>query len=254
MSLDLVLVSLASMMAGMVDSIVGGGGLILIPALFATYPTAPPATLFGTNKSASVWGTSIATVQYARRVQMRWAVLLPAAGAALVGSFIGAWVVTLIDPTFLRRLLPFILLAVLLYTLAKKDLGRTHAPRHAQGRETLVACAIGAVIGWYDGFFGPGTGSFFIFLFVRLLGYDFLNASASAKLLNVATNVAAIALFAMKGHVWWQIGLVMAVANVVGSLLGAHLALKHGAGFVRGIFILVVGMLILKTGYDAFLR
>ena len=252
--MDLLLVSLASLLAGGIDSIVGGGGLILVPALFAVYPNAAPATLFGTNKSASVWGTSIATVQYSRRVQMRWAVLGPAAGAALVGSFLGAWAVTLIDPGFLRRALPLILLAVLLYTLARKDLGRTHAPRHTRGRETLLACLIGAVIGWYDGFFGPGTGSFFIFLFVRLLGYDFLNASASAKLLNVATNIAAIALFAAKGHVWWHIGLVMAAANVTGSLIGTRLALKHGAGFVRGVFIVVVGALILKTGYDAFLR
>ena len=252
--MDLLIVTAASLLAGLVDSIVGGGGLILIPALFATYPGAAPATLFGTNKSASVWGTSIATVQYSRRVQMRWAVLGPAAGAALVGSFLGAWAVTLIDPGFLRRALPLILLAVLLYTLARKDLGRTHAPRHTRGRETLLACLIGAVIGWYDGFFGPGTGSFFIFLFVRLLGYDFLNASAAAKLLNVATNIAAIALFAAKGHVWWHIGLVMAAANVTGSLIGTRLALKHGAGFVRGVFIVVVGALILKTGYDAFLR
>ena len=252
--MDLLLVSLASLLAGGIDSIVGGGGLILVPALFAVYPSAAPATLFGTNKSASVWGTSIATVQYSRRVQMRWAVLGPAAGAALVGSFLGAWAVTLIDPGFLRRALPLILLAVLLYTLARKDLGRTHAPRHTRGRETLLACLIGAVIGWYDGFFGPGTGSFFIFLFVRLLGYDFLNASAAAKLLNVATNVAAIALFAAKGHVWWHIGLVMAAANVTGSLIGTRLALKHGAGFMRGVFIVVVGALILKTGYDAFLR
>jgi len=252
--MDLLLVSLASLLAGGIDSIVGGGGLILVPALFAVYPNAAPATLFGTNKSASVWGTSIATVQYSRRVQMRWAVLGPAAGAALVGSFLGAWAVTLIDPGFLRRALPLILLAVLLYTLARKGLGRTHAPRHTRGRETLLACLIGAVIGWYDGFFGPGTGSFFIFLFVRLLGYDFLNASAAAKLLNVATNIAAIALFAAKGHVWWHIGLVMAAANVTGSLIGTRLALKHGAGFVRGVFIVVVGALILKTGYDAFLR
>ena len=252
--MDLLFVSLASLLAGGIDSIVGGGGLILVPALFAVYPNAAPATLFGTNKSASVWGTSIATVQYSRRVQMRWAVLGPAAGAALVGSFLGAWAVTLIDPGFLRRALPLILLAVLLYTLARKDLGRTHAPRHTRGRETLLACLIGAVIGWYDGFFGPGTGSFFVFLFVRLLGYDFLNASAAAKLLNVATNIAAIALFAAKGHVWWHIGLVMAAANVTGSLIGTRLALKHGAGFVRGVFIVVVGALILKTGYDAFLR
>lgn len=252
--MELVIVSLASLLAGLVDAIVGGGGLILVPALFATFPAAPPATLLGTNKSASVWGTSMATLQYARRVRMRWPVMLPAALAALVGSFVGAWVVTLIDPGFLRRLLPFILLAVLLYTLARKDLGRTHAPHLDQRRETLLACAIGAVIGWYDGFFGPGTGSFFIFLFVRLLGYDFLNASAAAKLLNVATNVAAIALFAAKGHVWWHVGLVMAVANVAGSLIGTRLALKHGAGFVRGVFIVVVGALILKTGYDAFFK
>ena len=252
--MELIIVSLASLLAGGIDSIVGGGGLILVPALFATFPAAAPATLFGTNKSASVWGTAIATVQYSRRVQLRWAVMLPAAGAALLGSFVGAWVVTLIDPSFLRRLLPFILLAVLLYTLAKKELGRTHAPRHSQARETWLACAVGLVIGWYDGFFGPGTGSFFIFLFVRLLGYDFLNASASAKLLNVATNLSALALFAFKGHVWWKIGLVMAVANVLGSLIGTRLALKHGAGFVRGVFIVVVGALIMKTGYDAFLR
>ena len=252
--MELVIVSLASLLAGLVDAIVGGGGLILVPALFATFPAAPPATLLGTNKSASVWGTSIATLQYARRVRMRWPVMLPAALAALVGSFVGAWVVTLIDPGFLRRLLPFILLAVLLYTLARKDLGRTHAPHLDQRRETLLACAIGAVIGWYDGFFGPGTGSFFIFLFVRLLGYDFLNASAAAKLLNVATNVAAIALFAAKGHVWWHFAVSLAVANVVGSLLGTHMALKHGTGFVRGIFIVVVSTLILKTGYDAFLK
>lgn len=250
--MDLLLVSLASLLAGLVDSIVGGGGLILVPALFASFPAAAPATLFGTNKSASVWGTAIAAVQYSRRVHMRWAVLLPAAMAALAGSLVGAWTVTVVDPAFLRRLLPVVLLVVFVYTLARKDLGREHAPRHAHARETVLACVIGLVIGWYDGFFGPGTGSFFIFLFVRLLGYDFLNASAAAKLLNVATNIAALALFAAKGHVWWHLGLVMAVANVAGSLLGTRLALRHGAGFVRGVFIVVVGALILKTGWDAF--
>jgi uncharacterized membrane protein YfcA len=146
------------------------------------------------------------------------------------------------------------LLGVLVYTLAKKDLGRHHKPRHEGRAEVLIASLIGALIGFYDGFFGPGTGSFFVFLFVRLLGYDFLNASASAKLLNCATNIAAIALFAAKGHVWWHFAVTLAVANIVGSLLGTHMALKHGTGFVRGIFIVVVSTLILKTGYDAFLR
>ncbi len=252
--MDILIVSLASVLAGLVDSIVGGGGLVLVPALFATFPAAAPATLFGTNKSASIWGTLIATSQYARRVKMRWAVLVPAAVFALGGGFVGAWMVTQVDPGFLRRLLPAVLLAVLIYTLARKQLGQIHAPRFAPTRETVIACVIGLVMGWYDGFFGPGTGSFFIFLFVRVLGYDFLNASAAAKLLNVAANFAALVLFAAKGHVWWQIGLTMAVANVIGSLIGTRLALKHGAGFVRHVFIVVVSALILKTGYDAFLR
>ena len=147
-----------------------------------------------------------------------------------------------------------VLLAVLAYTLAKKELGRHHVPRFAENAEWMAACLIGLIVGFYDGFFGPGTGSFFVFLFVRLLGYDFLNASASAKLLNVSTNIAALILFTYKGHVWWHFALPLAVANVVGSLLGTHMALKHGTGFVRWIFIFVVSTLILKTGYDAFLR
>jgi uncharacterized membrane protein YfcA len=253
-SMELLIVSLASLLAGFVDSIVGGGGLILVPALFAVFPTTHPATLFGVNKGASVWGTAVATVQYARRVDMRWAALLPAALAGFAGSFAGAWLVTVISPGFLRKALPFVLLAVLFYTLARKELGRTHAPRFTGRAETWAACTIGVLLGFYDGFFGPGTGSFFVFLFVRWLGYDFLNASASAKLLNTATNLAALILFAMKGHVWWHFALTMALANVVGSLLGTRMALKHGAGFVRVVFIVVVSALILKTGFDAFLK
>jgi len=252
--MEWIVVSLASLLAGFVDAIVGGGGLILLPALFATFPSAPPATLLGTNKSASVWGTAMATWQYGRRVQIRWQAMLPAALAGFGGAFAGAWAVTVISPDFLRRLLPLVLLLVLVYTLAKKDLGRHHVPRFAAEAEWLAASLIGLCVGFYDGFFGPGTGSFFVFLFVRLLGYDFLNASASAKLLNVSTNIAALILFTAKGHVWWHFAVPLAVANVVGSLLGTHMALKHGAGFVRWIFIVVVSALILKTGYDAFLR
>ena len=252
--MELLIVTLASLLAGFVDSIVGGGGLILLPALFAVFPTTQPATLFGINKGASVWGTAVATVQYARRVDLRWAVLLPAAGVGFAGSLAGAWLVTLVDGSFLRKGLPFILLAVLAYTLVKKELGRTHAPRFSGAKEALAACSIGLGLGFYDGFFGPGTGSFFVFLFVRWMGYDFLNASASAKLLNTATNLAALGLFAYKGHVWWHFALTMAVANVIGSVLGTRLALKHGSGFVRIVFIVVVSALILKTGFDAFLR
>ncbi|HEX5682942.1 MAG TPA: TSUP family transporter [Ideonella sp.] len=251
---DLVVVAVASLFAGLIDAIVGGGGLILVPALFATYPGAVPATLLGTNKGGAIWGTGWAAVQFTRRVSLRAQTMAPAMLAALIGSFAGAWAVTVVDASVMRRALPLVLLAILAYTLARKDLGRHHAPRYAEAHEGLVASLIGLTIGFYDGFFGPGTGSFFVFLFVRVLGFDFLHASASAKLLNTATNLAALVLFTWKGHVWWQVAAVLAVANVAGSLIGTRLALKHGAGFVRGVFIAVVGALILKTGYDAFLR
>ena len=252
--MELLIVTLASLLAGFVDSIVGGGGLILVPTLFAVFPTTHPATLFGINKGASVWGTAVATVQYAKRVDMRWGALLPAAGVGFAGSLAGAWLVTLVDSSFLHKGLPFVLLAVLIYTLVKKDLGYTHAPRFTGTAETLAACSIGLVLGFYDGFFGPGTGSFFVFLFVRWLGYDFLNASASAKLLNTATNLAALGLFAYKGHVWWHYALTMAVANVVGSLLGTRMAFQLGSRFIRVVFMVVVSALILKTAFNAFLK
>lgn len=250
--MDWIFVSLASLLAGFVDAVVGGGGLVLLPALFATFPNAPPATLLGTNKAASLWGTAFSTYKYSRRVQIRWRALMPAAALGFLGAFAGAWTVTFVSPDFLRRLLPAVLVVVLVYTIAKKDLGRHHTPRYEGRAEWLVAGTIGLFIGFYDGFFGPGTGSFFVFLFVRWLGYDFLNASASAKLLNVSTNIAALILFTAKGHVWWHFALPLAVANVVGSLLGTHMALKHGTGFVRALFIVVVSLLICKTGWDAF--
>ncbi len=252
--MELFLVACASLLAGFVDSIVGGGGLVLLPALFAAFPSTHPATLIGVNKSASLWGTAVATVQYSRRVTMDWHILLPAAALSLAGSLAGAWLVTMVSPEFLRKVLPGVLLVVLIYTLAKKELGRHHAPRLQGWAQTATAGGIGLAMGFYDGFFGPGTGSLLVFLFVRLLGYDFLHASASAKLLNSCSNFAALTWFAFKGHIWWHYALALALANVVGSLLGTRLALKHGAGFVRWVFVLVVGVLILKTGYDAFLR
>ena len=252
--MEILLVSLASLFAGMVDSIVGGGGLILVPALFAAFPYAPPATLVGTNKSAAIWGTAFATYQFSKKVDLRWATLIPAAMAGLLGSACGAWTVTHIDPSFLRKALPFLLIALLIYTLAKKNMGQLHEPRFQGKKEALVAAAMGLLIGFYDGFFGPGTGSFFVFAYVRFLGYDFLNASASSKLMNTATNFSALALFTWQGHVWWHLAIPMALANVIGSLIGTRLALQYGAGFVRYAFLVVVSMLIMKTAYDGFLR
>ena len=252
--MEWIIVTFASLLAGFVDAIVGGGGLILVPAMFATFPMAPPATLLGTNKSASIWGTAVAALQYSRKVKIRWRAMLPAAAAGLVGSFFGAWAVTQVSGDFLRKLLPLVLVGLLIYTLSKKDMGREHVPRDGSRGEAIAGGLIGLSMGAYAGGFGPRTGSFFIFLLVRVLGYDFLNASASAKLLNLATNFSALCLFASKGHIWWHFVAPLAISNVIGSLLGTYLALKHGAGFVRGIFIVVVSALILKTGYDGFLK
>ena len=249
---NLVIVAVASCLAGFVDAVVGGGGLILVPALFATYPSAVPATLFGTNKGGAIWGTAWAAVNFARRVTLARVTMAWGMAGALAGSFFGAWVVTLVSAGPLKRALPFVLLGILVYTIAKKQLGREHTPRMAGGAEAVAAGLIGLAIGFYDGFFGPGTGSFFVFLFVRILGYDFLHASAAAKMLNTATNLAALVLFAATGHVWWHIAAVLAVANVAGSLMGTRLALARGAGFVRIVFIVVVSALILKTAWDSF--
>lgn len=252
--LDYVLLGGASFFAGLVDAIVGGGGLILIPALFAIFPQAHPATLFGTNKVGSVCGTTSAVWRYARDVRVEWAATWPAVVAAFVFSFVGAWMVTVFPPDQLRKALPFVLVAVAVYTFAKKDLGNHHAPRLLGVQRSLMALLLGGVVGFYDGFFGPGTGSFLMFGFVRLFGFDFLKASISSKIVNIATNAAALLLFGWKGHIWWQVGVMLAICNIAGAQIGSRLAIKHGAGFVRKLFLVVVCLLILKTGYDAFVR
>jgi len=244
--------TLASFAAGFVNAIAGGGGLVSIPALFGIYPAVPAATLFGTNKVAMLSGTLPTAVAYGRRIRLPWRTLLPALAAAVAGGSIGAAAVTLVPGEFLRRLLPILLAAVLVQTLLQRRLGEVHAPRHPPGREATIAALVGFSLGLYDGFFGPGTGSFLIFLFVRLLGFDFLHATASAKVVNAATNLGAIAVFTGTGHVWWPPLGALVVANVVGSLLGTYLALRHGSRFIRGVFVVVVTVLILKTGYDAY--
>ena len=252
--MDFLILGIAAFLAGFVDAVVGGGGLIQVPALFSVMQGAVPATLLGTNKLASIWGTSVAAVNYVRVVQVRWAVVVPAALAAFCLSFVGAYTVTHLPPTLLRKALPFVLLAIALYTFKKKDFGTHHAPVFSGDKERVVAIGVGAAIGFYDGFFGPGTGSFLVFIFVRLFGYNFLSASAVSKLLNVACNAAALLWFGYSGHILWQMGLGMAVCGVVGSVVGSRLAIKHGSNFVRKMFLVVVVTLILKTTYDGFFR
>jgi uncharacterized membrane protein YfcA len=249
--IDFVLLGTAAFTAGLVDAVVGGGGLIQIPAIFSVFPKEVPATLLGTNKLASIFGTGAAAVNYARRVRVAWSAAGPAALAAFVLSFAGAWTVTRVPGDFVRALLPVILVAVAVYTFRKKDFGSIHAPVHSGMTERLWAVGMGAAIGFYDGFFGPGTGSFLMFLFVRFFGFDFLGASAAAKIVNVACNLSALMWFGYSGHLLWQLGLLMALCQVCGSLVGTRLALKHGAGFVRKLFLVVVSLLIVKTGYDA---
>ena len=245
--------SLASAAAGFVNSIAGGGGLVSVPVLLGLYPQAAPATLFGTNKAAMICGTVQAAGSYSRHVRLPWRMLGPAVVAAIAGGLVGAWVVTLVSSDWLRPLLPVLLGIVLVHTVWHREAGRVHAPRHPPGREAALGTAIAGTLGVYDGFFGPGTGSVLIHLLVRVLGFDFLNAVACTKILNAATNLGALATFLWTGNVWWPLAVPMAVANVAGSWLGSRLALRHGTGFVRAVFMAVVAALVLKTAYDAYL-
>lgn len=249
---SLILLCTAAFAAGLIDAVVGGGGLIQIPALFNILPQAQPATIFGTNKLASIFGTSSAAIRYARRIDVPWRAALPAALAAFVLSYFGAMTVALLPKEWLRPLVLVLLIIVTTYTYVRKDLGAVDQRRAHGRRDMLLALLFGGVIGFYDGFFGPGTGSFLIFMFVRLFGLDFLRASVSAKIVNAATNLAALIFFGTNAHVLVATGLAMAVFNIGGSLVGSHLAIRHGAGFVRRAFLAVAGVFILKFAWDTF--
>lgn len=247
---DLLFLLPAAFLAGLVDAVVGGGGLIQIPALFAVIPGAAPATLFGTNKLSSICGTFSATLRYVRGVSVPWRVALLAAAAAFVFSFLGAMSVALLPKAWARPLILLLLIVVAVYTFVRKDFGQvdsglTHGRKHLAG-----ALLLGAGIGFYDGFFGPGTGSFLLFLFVRFFGLDFLRATCAAKVVNLSTNAAALLYFGPTGHVLWALALGMAVCNVAGAQVGSVLALRHGSGFVRKLFLVVVGVLIGKFAWD----
>jgi uncharacterized membrane protein YfcA len=249
LSVDLLLVLVAAFAAGLIDAMVGGGGMIQIPALFAVYPNVPPAALLGTSKFAGIFGTISAVARYAQKVAIPWRALLPLALIALLLSVGGARLASVVAPDVFRPLVPVMLLAVLIYVLRRKDLGGEHAPRAFAGSHHIVGAVLIAAIGLYDGFFGPGAGSLYIFVFVRCYGYDFLHAGASARVVNVATNAAALSYFAAHGLVLWYVGAGMAICNIAGSILGARLALRGGSVFVRKAFIVIVSLLILRTAW-----
>lgn len=236
--------------AGFVDSVVGGGGLIQVPALLVFLPGAPVATIFGTNKIVSIAGTSVALARISRAVEIPWKSILPAAITAALFAFLGARAVSAIDPKLLKPVILVLLVGVAVYTLLRKDLGHLHQPRFAAHHERLVAIAIGIVLGFYEGFFGPGTGSFLIFAFVGLLGFNFLTASAAAKVVNVTTNLAATAWFAWSGNILYQLAIPLALCNVGGAWMGSHMAISKGSAFLRGFFLIVLIALIGRFGWD----
>lgn len=244
------LLALAAFCAGLVDAMVGGGGLIQVPALLNALPSTPPPVLLATNKLASVVGTASAAVQYARRIRIPWRCAWPGLVAALIGAGWGARSVSMLPVAWIRPLILGLLIAVAVYTFMRKDFGQ-HAGGRVLGKgDRWTVVLIGGGIGFYDGFLGPGTGSFFIFLFVRLLAMDFLAASALAKLFNAATNVGAMMWFVPGVSVLWTLGLVMAACNLAGALVGSRLALRHGSGLIRRVFLLVVSVLIARLGFE----
>lgn len=244
------MLGLGAFLAGLVDAVVGGGGLIQIPLLLATFPATPIPVLFGTNKVSSVAGTLSAAVRYARAIDLPWRIAGWSACAAFAGSWGGAQVVSWLPRETMKPVVLVLLVVVGAYTFVRKDFGRLE--RHPMPRAWAIPASLlaGSVIGFYDGFFGPGTGSFLIFVFVRWFGFDFLKASAAAKVVNVSTNFAAIAAFAIHDGILWRVGLGMAVANLAGAQVGAHLALRHGSGFVRWLFLAVVVVLVTKLGWE----
>jgi len=251
MTIDWFILAPAAFFAGLVDAVVGGGGLIQIPVLLSSFPQTSIPTLFGTNKVSSIAGTGASLWRYARAVHIPWRLVLPATAAAILGAWLGAAVVAWISREAMRPLVIVMMLTVAIYTYLRKNLGQTetHEPRPS---DPWWGALFGLLIGFYDGFFGPGTGSFLIFGFVRLFGMDFVRASASAKVINTATNLSAIGFFASHGPILWAVGLIMALCNLAGAQIGTHLALKHGAGFIRKAFLVVVAILIVKQLSELF--
>lgn len=246
------LLGAAALAAGLVDAVAGGGGMIQLPAMFAVLPQAWPALLLGTSKVSSMAGTTGAAWHYARHKRPPWRVILPATLLAFAGAAVGAWAVTQVPAAPLRKALPWVLLALLVYTWVSTS-GTVHAPHPNHRRNTAVAGAGAGLIGLYDGFLGPGTGAFLKLLYTRGLGFDFLHAAAPAKLANVASNVAALIVFIAQDAVDWRLGAWMAACNFTGGQFGSRLALARGSRFVRRSLLVLVSVLLVKTFADAYL-
>jgi uncharacterized membrane protein YfcA len=248
---EIVLVLVAAFAAGFIDSMVGGGGLIQLPALFSAFPATQPAILLGTSKVAGTFGTLSAVARFAGSVQIPWRMLTPSMALIVGCSLAGAFTASRVPPAVFRPLVPVALTAVLIYLLKNRDLGLHHAPRPLGSHSRGLAIILIAAIGFYDGFFGPGTGSFLMVVYIRLFGFDFLHSAACARVLNACANGAALLCFGVLGAVMWPVGAAMAVCSITGAILGARLAVRRGSPFMRHVFLAVVSALIAKTAWDA---
>jgi hypothetical protein len=238
-------------LAGFIDAMVGGGGLIQLPVYFILQPHLSLVQTLASNKTSSFMGTCVAAVRYIKNVKIDWKHLLPAAIAALVGAFGGAMLVSFIHKEQFMPFIIVILTLVLIYTIFKRQLGLHHVDKQlSKTRYYVYAITIGGIIGLYEGAIGPGTGSFLIFAFIVLFGYNFLNASANAKVINLVASFSALCLFLVQGNIVWKLAIPVGICNMAGGYMGSHFALKKGSGFIRIFFILVVLALIIKLGYD----
>ncbi|GAB2450096.1 TSUP family transporter [Xylanimonas ulmi] len=244
-----VLLLLAGLTAGWVDAVVGGGGLIQLPALLLV-PGMAPVQALATNKVGSIMGTSTSSITYARRVHPDFTTAGPMAVAALAGAVGGAALAARIPASAFKPIILVVLVAVAAYTVAKPSLGEHTRLRWEGNRHRVSAAVMGLVIGVYDGVLGPGTGTFLVIALVGVLGYAFLPASALAKITNFATNLGALVFFVPAGHVVWHVGLAVGAANLVGGYVGARMAVAKGSRFVRAVFVVVVAALIVRLGYD----
>ena len=238
----------AALLAGFVDAVVGGGGLIQLPSLVLAFPTAAPVHLLAANKLAGTCGTTASSATYFSRVRPDPRTFAPLMGVALLGSAAGAVVSSHLSRAVFDPLVIVALVAVGGYVVLRPELGAQTRLRLAPGGHLAATAGCGLVMGFYDGALGPGTGAFFVVALVGVLGYSFLEASARARLANWATNVAALLVFVVQGVVPWKVGLLMGAGNLVGSYVGARTALARGSRFVRVLFLLVVVAFVVRLG------
>lgn len=250
----MVLLCIASFVAGFIDAIVGGGGLIQTPVALILLPTQSVATIIGTLKIPGFSGTSIATYQYLKKTKVNWQLFALMAVVSFVFAYFGSLLLTVVKSDFMKPFLFVILVLLLIYTYIKKDFGQFQVDKLTQKQIYIYAIIICVFIGFYDGFIGPGTGSLLIMAFIAILGFDFLQANIYAKLVNLATNIGSITLFVIKGKIIWTVAIPMAVCNATGAWLGARLAISKGNGFIRVFFLVIVGIALLRFGYDVFVK